>query len=413
MIEFFTTQFGFSILLMLVLLGVIMTAVAYCILLERKVAAWVQDRIGPNRAGPFGLLQPLADGVKFLLKEDIVSANVDKPLFILAPAIAFTVSMIGFAVIPWAGQVELAGRLLDVQVASVDIGLLYLLAVGSLAVYGVVLGGWASNNKYSFYGAMRATAQMLSYEIPMGLAILVVVLTTGQLRLERIVEWQIVPSAVAADGTRLVSGGVWTVLLHPLAFMLMLITAFAEANRAPFDLAEAEQELIGGYQTEYSAMKMGLFYLGEYAHMMTSSAFMVVLFFGGWELFPGSDRTGWAWVAWLNHSPAIGAALLRFGIMAAKIFCFIFFFMWVRWTLPRFRFDQLMRLGWRGMVPMGLGLVALTGLLIYMGNPTTVWATIGNIAILAAAIAWAAFRKPPVTGRQAYLPPVAGFAETR
>lgn len=404
MYEFFTHQFGFSILLMAVLLGVIMTAVAYCILLERKVAAWVQDRIGPNRAGPRGLLQPLADGVKFLLKEDIISRNVDKPLFVLAPAIAFTVALIGFAVIPWAGQIELGGNRLDVQVASVDIGLLYLLAVGALSVYGVVLGGWASNNKYSFYGAMRATAQMLSYEIPLGLAVLVVVMTTGQLRLENIVAWQIDPA---------LGGGVWNVLLHPLAFVLLLISAFAEANRMPFDLAEAEQELVGGYQTEYSAMKMGLFYLGEYAHMITSSAFMAVLFFGGWELFPASDRTGWGWVHWLNHSPALGAGLLRFAIMAGKIFCFIFLFMWVRWTVPRFRFDQLMRLAWLGMVPMGLGLVVLTGPLVYSGDPATIWAPVGNAAIVVAVAIWLAVRKPPVTGRQAHLPPVADFAETR
>ena len=403
MYEFFTHQFGFSILLMAVLLGIIMTAVAYCILLERKVAAWVQDRIGPNRAGPFGLLQPLADGVKFLLKEDIISRNVDKPLFVLAPAIAFTVALIGFAVIPWAGQVRLGGNLLEVQVASIDVGLLYLLAVGSLAVYGVVLGGWASNNKYSFYGAMRATAQMLSYEIPLGLAILVVVLTTGQLRLENIVAWQIDPAA----------GGVWNLLLHPLAFVLMLITVFAEANRLPFDLAEAEQELIGGYQTEYSAMKMGLFYLGEYAHMITSSGFIAVLFLGGWELFPGSGRLGWGWIDWLNTSPSIAAMLLRFAIMAGKIFFFIFFFMWVRWTIPRFRFDQLMRLAWRGMVPMGLGLVALTGLLVYRGQPATFWAPVGNLIIVAVIMLWQVVRKPTVTGRQTHLPPVTGFAGTR
>lgn len=399
MIDFFTHQFGFSLVLMGALIGIIMTAVAYCILLERKVAAWVQDRVGPNRVGPMGLLQPLADGVKFILKEDIISRNVDKPLFVLAPAIAFVVSLLGFAVIPWAGQLVLNGNTLNVQVASIDVGLLYILAVGSLSVYGVVLGGWASNNKYSFYGGMRATAQMLSYEIPMGLAILVVVMTSGEVRLERIVAGQL--------------ANTWNVLLHPVAFILLLITAFAEANRTPFDLAEAEQELVGGYQTEYSAMKMGLFYLGEYAHMITSSAFMSVLFFGGWELFPFSNHLSWGWIHWLNESPTLVAMLARFGVMFTKIFFFIFFFMWVRWSIPRFRFDQLMRLAWRGMVPMGLGLVALTGVLVYFAKPVSIWATIGNIAVVAITMAWVTLRQPPLTGRQEHLPPVEGFPATR
>lgn len=399
MVEFFTTQLGFSVLLMAAIIGVMMTAMAYCILLERKVAAWVQDRYGPNRVGPGGLLQPLADGGKFLLKEDIISANVDKPLFVLAPAIAFAVSLLGFAVIPWAGKLALGGNMLNVQVASIDIGLLYILAIGSLSVYGVVLGGWASNNKYSFYGAMRATAQMLSYEIPMGLSILVVVLTTGEVRLERIVDAQL--------------NSTWNVLLHPVAFVLLLITVFAEANRTPFDLAEAEQELVGGYQTEYSALKMGLFYLGEYAHMITASAFMAVLFFGGWELFPFSDRLGLGLVQWLNHSPSMWAMLARFAVMGGKVFVFIFFFMWVRWTVPRFRFDQLMRLAWRGMVPLGLGLVCLAGLLVYSGRPASFWATLGNVAVMGITLGWIAFRRTPVTGRQAHLPPIEGFPATR
>lgn len=398
MFDFFTHQFGFSLLVMGALIGVIMTAVAYCILLERKVAAWVQDRVGPNRAGPMGLLQPLADGVKFLLKEDIISRNVDKPLFVLAPAMTFVVSLLGFAVIPWAGAVTLAGNVLNVQVASLDIGLLYILAVGSLSVYGVVLGGWASNNKYSFYGAMRATAQMLSYEIPMGLAILVIVLTSGELRLERILAGQFAAT--------------WNILLHPVAFVLLLITAFAEANRTPFDLAEAEQELVGGYQTEYSAMKMGLFYLGEYAHMITSSAFMTVLFFGGWELFPFSHRLDWGWINWFNEAATFPAMLARFGVMAGKIFCFIFFFMWVRWSIPRFRFDQLMRLAWRGMVPMGLGLVALSGVLVYFGKPVSVWATVGNAVVIGLTLIWVGFLQAP-TGRQEHLPPVPDYSASR
>lgn len=390
--EFFTTQFGFSIVVMAAILGIILTAVAYCILLERKVSAWMQDRIGPNRAGPLGLLQPLADGVKFLLKEDIISDRVDRTMFILAPAMAFTVAAIGYAVIPWAGDVRLGGNLLHVQVACVDIGLLYLLAVGSLSIYGVVLGGWASNNKYSFYGGVRGAASMLSYEVPMGLAILTVVLTSGELRLECIVDQQI--------------GSTWNLLLHPLAFLVLLTTAFAETNRAPFDLAEAEQELIGGYQTEYSAMKMALFYLGEYFHMITVSAFMAVLFLGGWELFPSSDRLGWGWIGWLNHSATLAAMLCRFAIMGGKVFCFIFFFMWVRWTLPRFRFDQLMRLCWQGLVPTSLLLVTWAGLLVYWGRPISVWATAGDVTLLAGIVGWMALRRPRLTGRQADLQPV-------
>jgi len=393
--EFFTTQFGFSLLLMVVLIGMILTAVAYCILLERKISAWVQDRVGPNRAGPYGLLQPIADGVKFLLKEDIISANVDKALFLLAPGLAFTVAMIGFAVIPWAGTVRLGDSVVAVQVASVDIGLLYILAVGSLSVYGIVLGGWSSNNKFSFHGSMRAAAQMLSYEIPMGLSILVVVMTCGQLRLEDI---------VAGEAGQM--GTTWNVLLHPAAFVILLVTVFAESNRLPFDLAEAEQELIGGYQTEYSSMKMAFFYLGEYVHMITASAFVAVLFLGGWELFPFSDRLGWAWLQWLNHDESIWAMLCRFMVMSGKVGSFIFFFMWIRWTLPRFRFDQLMRLAWRGLVPIGLGLVVMTGFCVYAGQPATPWAPVGDVVIVAMVLLWTVLMKPRATGRQSHLPPV-------
>lgn len=385
-------QFWFSILLMATLLGVILTAVAYCILLERKVSAWMQDRIGPNRVGPFALLQPMADGIKFFIKEDITRSNVDRAMFILAPAFAFTVAGIAFAVIPWAGAIQIGDQLLQTQVASVDMGLLYILAVGSLAVYGVVLGGWASNNKYSLYGAIRGSASMLSYEVPLSLAILVIVLTSGQLRLENIVAQQM--------------GTTWNILLHPLVFIIMLTTAFAETNRAPFDLAEAEQELIGGYQTEYSSMKMALYYLGEYFHMITASAFMAVLFLGGWELFPSSEKTGWAWVYWLNSSPTWPALLCRFGVIFAKVFAFIFFFMWVRWTLPRFRFDQLMGLCWRWLVPVGMILVAWTGVLVYLGKPTSIWATIGDLALLGSIMLYVAIQKPPISGRQLDLPRV-------
>jgi NADH-quinone oxidoreductase subunit H len=318
---------------------------------------------------------------------------VDKFLFVLAPSLAFGIAALGFAVIPWGGHLRFpGGELVNVQVASLDVGLLYILAVGSMSVYGVVIGGWASNNKYSFYGSMRATAQMLSYEVPMGLAILVIVMMTGQVRLENIVDAQL--------------HSTWFVLVHPFSFLILLITAFAEANRAPFDLAEAEQELVGGYQTEYGAMKMGMFYLGEYAHMITSSAFMSVLFFGGWELFPSSEKLGIGWILWFITSGNWLAAFLRVNVMFVKIWTFIAFFMWIRWTLPRFRFDQLMRMAWRGLVPIGMVLVGWTALLVYWGKPISIWATIGEVAVFAVSVFLFTSRRVQITGRQETMPPL-------
>jgi NADH-quinone oxidoreductase subunit H len=381
-------QFGFSILLMCVLIGVILLAVAYCILLERKVSAWIQDRYGPNRVGPWGLLQPIADGLKFLLKEDIIPANVDKLLFVLAPWFIFVVAIVGFAVIPWGGAfrwpwMSTTAKPLLAQAASVDIGLLYIVAVGSLGVYGVVLGGWASNNKFSFYGAMRAAAQLLSYEVPMGLVILTAVLTTGHLRLEQMVDVQ-----KAALGP--VSAASWAVLYQPLAALIFFVTALAESNRLPFDLAECEQELIGGYHTEYSAMKLAMFFLAEYAHMITASGFMIAMFFGGY-LVPG-----WRW---LNEDMSAGAMVARMVVYGAKIFLVICVYMVVRWTLPRLRFDQLMRLAWMSLVPMGLGLVAVQAIIIYLGCSQW-WSLAGNVVVLAVAAAAGAIRHAPVTGRQ-------------
>lgn len=390
MIEFFKNQFWFSASLAVVIAVVILTAVAYCIYFERKVSAFMQDRIGPNRVGPWGLLQPLADGLKFVFKEDIIPAQVDKPLFVLAPALAMSLAMIGFAVLPWGGVVDLDGDgIVDVtaQVADPGIGLLYLLGVGGLGVYGVVLGGWASNNKYAILAAMRSTAQMLSYEIPMGLCILVVVLTCGHLRLEEIVLSQIG------------NGHVWNIVLHPLAFFILLTTLFAETNRTPFDLAEAEQELVGGYHTEYSALKFGMFFLGEYAHMITGSGFIVVLFLGGWHLpgIPGLQP----------GDVSVMAMLLKMSVMALKITAFIFLFMWVRWTLPRFRFDQLMRLSWKGLMPMSLLLVAYTTALVYNHKADNVaWALGGDAMIVLGTLVFAGIRRAPVTGRQANMPAI-------
>lgn len=363
----------------------ILTAVAYCIYFERKISAWIQDRCGPNRVGPYGLLQPIADGAKFLLKEDIIPSHVDRPLFILAPAISFILALIGFAVVPWGGQVMIGDKLMNVQIADPGIGILYVLGIGSMGVYGIVLGGWASNNKYSTYGGVRATAQMLSYEIPMGVAILVVVLTCGELRLERILNSQIT------------DGGLWFILLHPLAFFILLVTIFAETNRAPFDLAEAEQELVGGFHTEYSAMKFAMFFLAEYAHMITGSAVICVLFLGGWHL---------PWIPGLHaDDTSVFAMLFKLAVFGVKIAAFIFIFMWVRWTLPRFRFDQLMRLAWKGLIPMSLGvlLVAIVGL--HYGLHDRIWFTLpGNVIVALIALWLTARSSEPLTGRQPGMP---------
>lgn len=395
--EFLTSQFGFSCLLAVIVIHVFMGAQAYCIYFERKISAWAQDRIGPNRVGPWGLLQPIADGIKFVMKEDMVPNHVDKPFFVLAPALIFIVSMVGFAAIPWGGKFSVDGQLLNVQVASPDIGLLYVLGVASMSVYGIVLGGYASNNKYSFYGAIRATAQMLSYEIPLGICILVVVLTMGTLRLEDITLQQ----------TGYWAGWIpqWNIFLHPLAFLILFITLLAEANRAPFDLAEAEQELVGGYHTEYGALKFGMFFLGEYSHMLTGSAFMAVLFFGGWHL-------PW-WGCTQPESTGIGCVLAKITVLFVKVALFIFVMMWIRWTLPRFRFDQLMKLAWKGLIPITLALFVLVVGLLYFGvHRSPLLALAGNAGILVAMLIYAAVSKAPVSGREANMPGLRAAAKS-
>jgi NADH-quinone oxidoreductase subunit H len=370
------------------MLAHILTGTAICILAERKIAGFTQDRYGPNRVGFWGLLQPVADGLKFLLKEDIVPLHVDKPLFLLAPAMSLVVSLIGFAIIPWAGDVHwpwmTPGTTVSTQVARLDVGLLYILAVGSLGVYGVVLAGYASNNKYAFYGGLRATAQMISYELPLGLALLCVLLTAGTLRLEEMVAQQ-------------ARSGVWYVFMHPLPFLIMLVSSFAETNRAPFDLPEAEQELVGGYHTEYSAMKFAMFFLAEYAHMITGSAVLVAVFFGGWHCWglPGLESTAW----W--------ALPIRLAVYVLKVALFIGLFMVVRWTIPRFRFDQLMRLAWQALVPVGIALVAAVGLLTVFGLQQSWLATLAVNLLALVGLLWTAARtRRPVTGRQEDLPPV-------
>lgn len=358
--EFVTPQFIASMIVIVVVLHLALGAAAYLILLERKVCSWVQDRVGPNRVGPLGLLQPIADGLKLFLKEDFIPRGADKLLFILAPALTAIPALIAFAIIPWAGTLEIAGERVKIIGADINIGLVYLVAVMSLGVYGVTLGGWASNNKYSFLGGLRAGAQMISYEIPLGLSLLAVILMAGTFRGDEIVNLQ--------------RDGQWFILHQPIAAVLFYICMLAEANRAPFDLAEAEQELIGGWHTEYSSMKWALFFLGEYVGMVVTGGFFVMLFLGGWSINP---ITGWD----LPASGGLLLILLQFGIVLGKVFIIVFLTMMIRWTLPRFRFDQLMRLAWEGMIPAALLVLLMTSFFVYMGWTPMMW--LGSLAVVA------------------------------
>jgi NADH-quinone oxidoreductase subunit H len=301
------------------------------IYVERKISAYLQDRIGPNRVGPYGLLQPLADGLKFLLKEDVVPQHADRFLFFLAPTLAIITTMLAFSVVPFGPTSSDPDEWQFVIAPGVDIGIVFVFAVGSLAVYSIVLGGWASNNKYSMLGALRSSAQVISYEIPLGTSILGVVLLAGSLNLETIIQFQ----AKAGFWH-------WNVWTQPLAALIFLTSALAESNRLPFDLPECEQELIGGYHTEYSAMKFAMFFLGEYTHVITVSFLVSVLFFGGWH-FP--------WIAEVG-SNYNGAWVVKCAVLGAKVAFLILFIMLIRWTIPRFRFDQLMSLAWQGLVPL-------------------------------------------------------------
>ncbi len=339
-----------------VIIGAFQGAVAYLILVERKIAAWSQDRIGPNRCGPFALIQPLADGAKMLLKEDVIPGYVIKPIYILAPAIAIIAATIGFAVIPF-GPVGvgapilpnfLGGRTVEFQIApGVDIGLLYVFAIGSLAVYGVILAGWASNNKYSFIGGLRSSAQIISYEIPLGLSVIGMVLLSGSLKLDDIIRWQ--------DRIHFGPIPAWGIVVQPLGFLIFLVSAFAETNRLPFDLPESEQELVGGFHTEYSAMKFGMFFLGEYLHIITVSFMTAILFLGGWDA-PFLDATDTSWIS----------ALAKIGVLFAKVGAMVVFVMWIRWTLPRFRYDQLMDLAWKAMIPLALLNLIATAVIVQL-----------------------------------------------
>jgi NADH-quinone oxidoreductase subunit H len=409
------THLLLSVITIVAVMGVILGTCAYLIWVERKICAYMQDRIGPNRVGPAGLLQPIADGLKFLFKEDIIPRHVDKLLFLVAPTIAVTTALFAFAVVPFGStetpppppqrpavpsvsaspqrlaqyhrdldayeqeaknyQEKYLDKYQFVIAPNVDIGIVFIFAVTSLTVYAIILGGWSANNKYSFMGGLRSSAQLVSYEIPMGMSILGIVLLTESLNLERIIQAQ--------------AEGVWYIWWQPLAFLLFLVSAFAECNRLPFDLPEAEQELVGGYHTEYSALKFGLFFVGEYTHMVTTSFLMVILFFGGWH-FP--------WVA-----EADASVIVKLIVFAVKVTGFILFYILVRWTLPRFRFDQLMGLAWKVLIPLAL-LNLLCVILVeqvrrVLGwDKAFLWVLLPLSLLVLVAVAWLAAQMPTRRG---------------
>ena len=344
----------FKTILVVSLFALSMAVAAYSTWAERKVAAIMQDRIGPNRSWKFGLLQPLADGGKFFFKEDFIPEKAEKFLFFFGPGLVMFISLITGAVIPWGKSLNIGGESFDLQVANLDVGVLYLMGMVSIGVYGIMIGGWASNNKYSLLGAIRASSQMISYELAMGLSLLSIIMMSGSLDLKLITEaqsagkiWGFIPA---------ISGINWNILYQPLAFLIFFIAAMAETNRHPFDLPECESELVTGYSTEYSSMKLGLYMFGEYVNMFISNAFIVVLFFGGYN-YPGIE---WVTQNWGENA----AGILSIAAFLIKTITGILIFMWIRWTLPRFRYDQLMHLGWKTLIPLALVNLMITGAVI-------------------------------------------------
>jgi NADH-quinone oxidoreductase subunit H len=339
--------------IILLIFGITLLIATYSTYAERKVAAFLQDRIGPNRAGIFGLLQPIADAGKMFFKEDFIPAHANKWLFILGPSAAMLAATMTSAVIPFGGKMSLFGVDFNVQGVDANIGVLYVFAVVALGVYGIMIGGWASNNKFSLLGAIRAASQNISYELAMGLSIIAIVMMVGSLSLRDIVTSQ---EGSLFGLSFMPSGTDWFLFYQPLGFILFLTCAFAECNRTPFDLPECETELIGGYHTEYSSMKLGFYLFAEYINMFISSVMISVLYFGGYN-YPGM-----AWVA--ENAGQNIATLVGVGALFAKALFFVFFFMWVRWTLPRFRYDQLMNLGWKTLLPLAILNVIVTGAII-------------------------------------------------
>ncbi len=359
----------YALAMIVVAFGAVMTSVGYLTLAERKISAYMQDRVGPDRVGPFGLLQPLADGLKMFFKEDATPKHVDKIFFFLAPGVGVATALLAFSIVPFGpstpppGPVSVdAARPLDLAVTThnaemaayhehttfaiapgLDIGILFSFAIGSLVVYGIILGGWSSNSKYSLLGSLRSSAQIISYEIPLGMSIVGVVLYAGSLNLEAIMDYQIKHG--------------WFILYQPLAFLLFLVAVYAECNRLPFDLPEAEQELVGGFHTEYSSMKFALYFLAEYTHVITISFLTAILFFGGWH-FPGIAEPG---------SVGLLPMLLKLGVLMSKVFAVIIVIMLIRWTIPRFRFDQLMGLAWKVLIPLSMANVVAVMTVLQFG----------------------------------------------
>ncbi len=329
------------ILITIVVMGSLVIAM-YTTFAERKVAGWLQDRPGPNRAGPFGMFQPLADGLKLFFKEEIIPNFSSKLLFVMGPALAMMTAIMTSAVIPWGDKVHLFDRDISLQIADINIGILYVFGVLSLGVYGIMIGSWASNNKFALMGGLRAASQIISYELAMGISMIALLFLTGTLSLKEMVLQQ--------------QAGHWNFWYQPLGFLIFIICAFAECNRTPFDLAEAESELIGGYHTEYSSMKLGFYLFAEYINMFISSAIMATLYFGGYDVPFFNEAAHTKMGNWL--------ALIGIGMLLIKVLFFIFIFMWVRWTIPRFRYDQLMHLGWRILIPLALFNMLATGALI-------------------------------------------------
>jgi NADH-quinone oxidoreductase subunit H len=335
----------------LIVFTLTLVTVAMLTLMERKVSAWMQDRLGPNRVGPSGLLQPFADGLKNVLKEETYPRAASTIFFVLAPMMAIIPALITFAVVPFAAPLPTPWGLVDMIIADLPIGILYILAIASLGVYGIVMAGWSSNNKYSFLGGLRASAQMVSYEVGLGMSLIPVFMLAGNVTLTQIV-W-----------TQQEELGIWLVLPLTLAFLLFVISSFAEANRLPFDVAEAESELVTGYHTEYSSMKFSMFFIAEYANMLTASALMATLFFGGWDIpfFTFDNMRVIAPGVVEGAEPAVWKTLLTLAAFVIKTLFFVFVFMWVRWTVPRFRYDQIMHLGWKVVLPTALAYIMVVG----------------------------------------------------
>ncbi|HVT84961.1 MAG TPA: NADH-quinone oxidoreductase subunit NuoH [Chitinophagaceae bacterium] len=335
-----------KLVLVVIIISLSLVIAMYTTYAERKVAAWLQDRRGPNRAGPWGILQPLADGGKLFFKEEIIPLVSSKFLFILGPSLAMITALLTSAVIPWGTSLHLFGKDMPLQIADVNIGILYIFGVVSLGVYGIMIGGWASNNKFSLLAAIRGASQMISYELAMGMALIALLMLTGSLQMSVIVQNQ-------------VDHG-WHVIYQPLGFIIFFVCALAECNRTPFDLPEAENELNFGYHQEYSSMKLGFYLFAEYINMFISSAVMATLFFGGYDI-PFVNEAHWG----LSQNLL---AIIGFAVLMAKIFFFLFVFIWIRWTIPRFRYDQLMNLGWKGLIPLSLANMVITAVVMLLRN---------------------------------------------